>query len=76
MAIGSVLLAGVIGSAGLAPAQSNDDVDALDREIVALFEAAKFAEALPLVRRFAELTKARYGEGDQRYDSRKYCVRP
>lgn len=63
----AALLPGAIGAVGPAPGQPNDDIDALNRRVDALFEAARFANALPLAQRSVALTKAQHGEDDPQY---------
>ena len=46
MALALVLLAGVIGPARSAGAQSADDIDALNRRVLELYGAGKYAEAI------------------------------
>ena len=65
MALALVLLAGVIGPARSAGAQS-DDIDALNRRVLELYGAGKYAEAIPLARRYAEAMKARRGSRSSR----------
>ena len=61
MALALLLLAGVVGAAGRAGAQSADDTDALNRRVLELYGAGKYAEAIPLARRYAEAMQARRG---------------
>jgi CHAT domain-containing protein/tetratricopeptide (TPR) repeat protein len=63
----AVLLAIVLGTAGPALAQSDAELDALNRRVVALLDAANFAEAMPLAKRSVELAKARRGERHPQY---------
>ncbi len=67
MALALVLLAGVIGAVGNAAAQSADDTDALNRRVLELYGAGKYAEAIPLARRYAEAMKARRGSDHPDY---------
>jgi tetratricopeptide (TPR) repeat protein len=67
MVLVAALLAGAIGAAGPTPAQPNDDIDALNRQVDELFEAARFADAVPLAQRSVALTRARHGEDDPRF---------
>ena len=61
MALALLLLAGVIGAAGRAGAQPADDLDALNRRVLELYGAGKYAEAIPLARRYADAMQARRG---------------
>jgi CHAT domain-containing protein/tetratricopeptide (TPR) repeat protein len=67
MALALVLLAGVFGGAGSAAAQYADDVDALNRRVLELYGAGKYAEAVPLARRYADAMKARRGSDHPDY---------
>jgi tetratricopeptide (TPR) repeat protein len=49
-----------------APAQS-DDLDALYKRVTELYQAGKYAEAVPLAERYAEATKTRYGSEAPQY---------
>ena len=67
MVLALVLLAGVIGAVDNAAAQSADDIDALNRRVLELYGAGKYAEAIPLARRYAEAMKARRGSDHPDY---------
>ena len=63
LALTAIVIAGV----GLTLAQSDDDIDALNRRVVSLIGAAEHGEALSLAQRSIEMTKARHGEDHPRY---------
>ena len=56
LALTAIVIAGV----GLTLAQSDDDIDALNRRVVSLIGAAEHGEALSLAQRSIEMTKARH----------------
>jgi tetratricopeptide (TPR) repeat protein/CHAT domain-containing protein len=60
-------LVAAIGTSGPGLAQSDDELDALNRQVVAFLKAEKFADAAPLAQRAIQSTKARHGEKDPRY---------
>jgi tetratricopeptide (TPR) repeat protein len=66
-ALALVLLAGLIGPARDAAAQSADDIDALNRRVLELYGAGKYAEAIPLARRYADAMKIRRGSDHPDY---------
>jgi tetratricopeptide (TPR) repeat protein/CHAT domain-containing protein len=66
VALAWALLA-AISTSGPGLAQSDDELDALNRQVVSFLKAEKFADALPLAQRAIQSTKARYGEKDPRY---------
>src|SRR5215472_19043936 len=71
-ALCSLLLAcGLLWALGSAPSpaqsQSNAEFKALNVEITALYNAGKFAEALPLAKRVVDTIKARHGTGRPEY---------
>ncbi len=71
--LAAVALAAAIGIAHPALAQSgaleqsDDDLAALDRHVAQLREAGKYAEAIPLARRYAEAMVARHGAQHPEY---------
>jgi CHAT domain-containing protein/tetratricopeptide (TPR) repeat protein len=68
-ALGLVLVFTAISfaGAGVTLAQSDDDIDALNRRVVSLLGAAKHGEALPLAERSIAMTRERHGEDHPRY---------
>ena len=58
----AVVLAGAMGAAGSARAQSDEELKALNEQVVALYNAGKYTEAIPLAERYAEAIKSRHGE--------------
>jgi CHAT domain-containing protein/tetratricopeptide (TPR) repeat protein len=54
-------VAGCLAWPGDLNARHSDGLAALDRQIIELHDAGKYAEALPLAQRLVTLTKARYG---------------
>ena len=47
-------------------AQSDTDLDALDRRVIELYRAGKFGEAIPVAEQYVAAAKNRYGEEHQR----------
>lgn len=62
----TILAVGPVGS-GPAHAQPVDDLGALNQQVQVLYQAGKYAEAIPLAERYAERTKARYGASAAQY---------
>jgi CHAT domain-containing protein/Tfp pilus assembly protein PilF len=59
---GGLLLTIAFGCGSTARAQTDDELEALNNRILALRDAGKYAEALPLAEQYLEATKQRHGE--------------
>ena len=66
-----VFEAALVGAPLLAPgptnAQTNDDLAALNQQVQQLYQAGKYAEALPIAERYVSAAKQRHGEGHTEY---------
>jgi esterase/lipase superfamily enzyme len=49
---------------GVVRAQGSDEIDTLNRQVATLNSQGKYAEAIPLAERYADLARRRYGEDD------------
>ena len=62
--VAAMLAVGVLTCAAVpaARAQTNDELEALRKQVTDLYAAGKYGEAIPLFERFVVLTKSRYGD--------------
>ena len=63
----AVLLAGAVGAASPARAQSDAELKALNDQVVALHKAAKYQEAIAVAGRYVEAAKKKHGEDHPDY---------
>ena len=63
----AVVLVGAVSAASPARAQSDEELKALNDQVVALYNAGKYTEAIPLAERLAEVIKSRDGEDLPQY---------
>ena len=63
----AMLLAIAVDATGPAWAQSDAELDALNNRVTTLYDAGKYAEAIPLALRYAEAMKVRHGEDHPEY---------
>ena len=50
----ALVIAGIIATAGSVCAQSDVELKALNQRVLELYQAGKYAEAIPLAERYAE----------------------
>jgi Tetratricopeptide repeat len=67
MSLAAAVLVGALGVASLALAQSDAELEALNRQVISLSNAGKTAEAIPIAERYAEAIKARHGPEHPQY---------
>ena len=65
-ALGATILLAVFGTTPVR-AQTVDELKALNQRVVELYQAGKYAEAIPLAERYAEGMKTRYGQDATEY---------
>jgi tetratricopeptide repeat protein len=69
MSLAAAVIASAFGVASLAPAQSDAELEALNRQVISLSNAGKTAEAIPLPSAMPRAIKARDGPEHPQYAS-------
>jgi CHAT domain-containing protein/Tfp pilus assembly protein PilF len=69
VAVACALLVAELAATGSVRAQSDDELRALNLRVIELDKAGKYAEAIPLVERYAEAMKARHGPDHPEYSN-------
>ena len=68
----SVLAVATVAGAGLATAQSDQEVDALHQQAAQLYQARKYREAMPIAEQALALAEQRFGADDARLSKLLY----
>jgi tetratricopeptide (TPR) repeat protein len=67
MSLAAIVVAGAIGAARPAGGQSDPEIVALNQQVISLYQAKRFAEGLPLARRYADAARRLHGDSHPQY---------